>query len=454
MKKYPNTQIPKYLNGSGLVYLSLFLGIWVLGSLGICHAQTLTYATVAVTNTAGTTNGQTVTFNGSVRTWTNSVQVPSVQILTNSSPEGAATNLLNHLGSYPVSGGTAASYGSSTSVVVRSFPGQTLTVTLSDGWGEVSYSTNVLTSASVVRVPNTVEVNAAKTNIATGLVDWLNLNAATNQLEQAAPAMAQLVGVTNAQTISGEKIFSSHMQSTLTFSNTSGVYLGGGAESYGDIYFETDQQLGLVANNLTTTERDAVSGERVGSIFYNTTLGRWQGATAADTFETFSTDETTTVATLINQDGDGDGAELYNLGLIGAENGDIGYLNTTNGGSFNGTNSFSDIAFRRYAITSLANGNNAGIVIGTNTFVEVSGPSGAFAICGMTGSPSRDGHLVIVVNQTGLDMTIAHQSGVDAAAANRIITMTGGDRATTGNGAATFIYSAAASRWLLVNFDP
>ena len=119
-----------------------------------------------------------------------------------------------------------------------------------------------------------------------------------------------------------------------------------------------------------------------------------------------------------------------------------------------GTNSFSDLSLRRYPITSLANGANAGVIIGTNSFVEVSGPTAAFTINGMTGSPLRDGHLVVILNQTGYDMTVAHQSGVEPTAANRIITMTGADRTTTGNGAATFLYNANTARWMLIAFDP
>ena len=45
-----------------------------------------------------------------------------------------------------------------------------------------------------------------------------------------------------------------------------------------------------------------------------------------------------------------------------------------------GTNAFlpgSDIAFSRYAVTSLANGNNAAVPTGTNVFVEISGNSAA-----------------------------------------------------------------------------
>ena len=125
--------------------------------------------------------------------------------------------------------------------------------------------------------------------------------------------------------------------------------------------------------------------------------------------------------------------------------------------TFSSTNLFpagSDISFGRKANSSLANGNNAGVLIGTNVFVEVSGPTATFTICGLDGAPNRDGKLAIVLNQTGYDMTVAHQYGVEPTAANRIIALTGADRTTTGNGAAIFLYSAAAARWILISFDP
>lgn len=119
-----------------------------------------------------------------------------------------------------------------------------------------------------------------------------------------------------------------------------------------------------------------------------------------------------------------------------------------------GTNSFSDHAFRRYANTSLANGANAGVLAGTNTFMQVSGPTAAFTIAGLTGSPNRNGHYLIILNKTGYDMTLANESGLEATAANRIINMTGADRTTTGNGAAILIYSTSESRWQCISFDP
>jgi hypothetical protein len=136
--------------------------------------------------------------------------------------------------------------------------------------------------------------------------------------------------------------------------------------------------------------------------------------------------------------------------------------NTTIGGNFAvtgietngahlGTNNYltgSDIAFARNSISSLANGNNAAIPVGTNVYCAVSGPSGAFAICGVANG--RDGKLIIIENSTGQTLTIANESGGDPTAANRIKTGTAGDVALTNNpGMVRLIYSGAAGRWIL-----
>jgi len=123
-----------------------------------------------------------------------------------------------------------------------------------------------------------------------------------------------------------------------------------------------------------------------------------------------------------------------------------------------GTNSFpanSDIAFTPLSLSSLANGNNADIPVGTNVIIEVSGPSGDFTINGVSASTAlRTGKRITIVNLTGFNMTIAHQSGVDPTAANRIISLTGADRTTTGNGAVELYYSGSSARWVMTAFDP
>jgi hypothetical protein len=117
-----------------------------------------------------------------------------------------------------------------------------------------------------------------------------------------------------------------------------------------------------------------------------------------------------------------------------------------------GTNTFpagSDIAFGRYALTSLASGNNAAVPVGTNVFVQLSGPTAAFTIAGINGQPNRDGKLVVLYNDTGYPVTYLNQSGLDPVAANRIVTATSSDVVINGKTLAILFYNAAASRWVM-----
>lgn len=108
----------------------------------------------------------------------------------------------------------------------------------------------------------------------------------------------------------------------------------------------------------------------------------------------------------------------------------------------------SDLAFNRFALSSIANGNNAGVIVGTNVFAEISGPSGAFTINGIAGG--RDGKVIILLNRTGQSMTIANDSGVEPVSANRIYTARGTDSTIAGSCSATLIYDAAVSHWVLL----
>jgi hypothetical protein len=127
---------------------------------------------------------------------------------------------------------------------------------------------------------------------------------------------------------------------------------------------------------------------------------------------------------------------------------------TSTNTTMTGTNKANVLAFTRYAISTLANGNNAAVPIKTNTFCEVSGPTGIFTVNGVDATGVMDGQLLILLNQTTFAMTVAHDSGTDPTAANRIYSMSGADRATTGNGAALLIYNASVSRWILLHLDP
>ena len=415
-------------------------------------------ATLTVTNSAGTTNGQTLTVNGSVRTLTNSVFVPSTQILTNSTAAGSKTNILSQISLNPFAQVIAQDY-SATAIRLSGVSGLTLTVTPSAGWAEVTYVTQSVASVVGVRVPITSEPSGGQqTNIASLLVSGIG-DLSTNSFYESNIAVTNLVGITNAQTISGLK----------QFTNVGGIWYGYVSNSTGisgNVNFMTN---GLyrspVLNHATFTNGTFYGSQSMaGSLDILGDLG-FDGfasyISANVDYFTFQPENGAPVyygAYGIFSGIDG-GAVVANKGQF-TNDVHIGTLYATNTTHFGGsvfakTNTFpagSDIAFGRYALTTLANGANS-ISVGTNAFIEVSGPSAAFTINGITGSPNRDGKTIIIVNQTTFNMTIAHDSGTEPTAANRIYTMTGADRATTGNGAAMLIYSVSASRWILFSLD-
>ena len=104
---------------------------------------------------------------------------------------------------------------------------------------------------------------------------------------------------------------------------------------------------------------------------------------------------------------------------------------------------------------ALSDGVNNNIGIPQTSFVRITGPSGVFNITGITkpakaGNNNPDGTIIILYNTTSQNMTITNNSG-SSTAANRILTNTGSDVATTGTGVVTCIYSVTDSRWILLS---
>jgi hypothetical protein len=478
-----------------IIKLSLFLALLVLapGAMAI----DLVTATVTVTNTAGTTNGQTLTVNANVRTWTNSVVIPGSQILTNATIGGAATNLFNQVANNPFTGLSFARSGTN-GITLQTAPGGALSVSLSAGWGTVSLSTNTLTNAVVVSIPTSNQSAQEQTNINSGLVAAISDASNTNAIPATAYAVSNLVNLSTAQTVTGVKTFSgtgglngnvgnltngSFLNPvTLNLTNTGLAISSQGAASFSEQFGTGAQALGIgsiaVGQNATSSVF-SINGAAIGNLAYADQTGDLAVGTLARATGNSSTaigygaQATEISASAFGQAavsayqfstavGSGASADRVHQLKLGTSSEDVdipGPLTPRSGVSnlwtrVGSTNTFpagSDIALGRYALTSLANGNNAAIVAGTNVFVQVSGPTGAFAINGIAGG--RDGKFLILLNRTGQNMTIAHDSGVDPTAANRIYTMTGADRATTGDGAALLIYSAADSRWILLNLD-
>jgi hypothetical protein len=375
-----------------------------------------------------------------------------------------------------------------------------------------------------VRVPTSGEAAAQQTNINSALLAGLRDPSDTNQFHESDYQVANLAGLTNAQTIAGVKkitnaaslyqgivsnapaisgnvgkvgsnggltngVYWNPTNSNPIFSNAvnygnaisspgesggeefgagavatggSGLAIGVNAETIGAAT-AVGASAEAFANNSTAVGIASYAENNGDSAFGSTASAQGTNSTALGAFTTVARTHinstaigkgaSTTAANQIMLGGSGINAVIQNDATIG---GTLTMGGSISNSTFTGTNVWKgDVSYQRYALSSLANGINQDIVVGTNVFVEVSGPSGAFSIEGIAGG--RDGKFVIIVNQTAQNMTIAAEGGAtgnDPTAANRILTMTGADRATTGNGAATLIYSAAASRWILIGFDP
>jgi len=137
------------------------------------------------------------------------------------------------------------------------------------------------------------------------------------------------------------------------------------------------------------------------------------------------------------------GASTYTVSVPGR----IVAASSTNN-TLTGTNTVGgDLSFDARANTSLANGNNAGVLLGTNVYVRLSGPSAAYVINGIAAERGGAYHICQFANPAGT-VTIANESGTDPVAANRILTSTGADLVYTNNPVIVpFIYDGAASRW-------
>jgi hypothetical protein len=118
-----------------------------------------------------------------------------------------------------------------------------------------------------------------------------------------------------------------------------------------------------------------------------------------------------------------------------------------------GTNTLAGtLVFPRYNNGSLATGANASVNSGTNKYIKLSGPSGAFTINGIAGG--QDNEEIVLENSTGLQITLAQDSGVDPTPANRLYLPGAADIVNTNNpGFFGFKYDASVNRWKLTTIN-
>ena len=140
----------------------------------------VTTAILTITNI--TTNGATISINGHVRTWTNIVTSANNQISVTNGTNATATNLLQSFQIYPEAQVFVTPL-SSNSFQLQSYPGYSLTIatnTQFTNWISWVFTTNSITNETVVRVPPSSLGTVEQSNVETGIVQWLNLQWATN----------------------------------------------------------------------------------------------------------------------------------------------------------------------------------------------------------------------------------------------------------------------------------
>ncbi len=107
-----------------------------------------------------------------------------------------------------------------------------------------------------------------------------------------------------------------------------------------------------------------------------------------------------------------------------------------------------DLALRSTSLT-LANGANNNIAIDGSSNVRITGPSAAFSITGI--GSGANGKMLNLYNTTTNTMTLSNQNA-GSTAANRILTLTGGDLAVPGPAVARFMYDSTQSLWIFTGY--
>lgn len=539
----------------------LFVFLWLAGTLTLPAADLIT-ASITLTNFP--VGHSTITVQGSPRTWTNDVSSsPGTLIQQTNSAPWSATNLLNHLTRYPAAVGHYLAMGNPTNVIIRGTVGEVMAVTASAGWAVITYSTQAVTTAYVVREPYTVEPPNQQTNIGSWLAKHLTLS--TNPIDGVRGTnLAGLHGTVNkftggwytnsaldkpwvtngvADGTRGTNLTALHGATYLLsggtyadYVGTNGVYtniawingnvggtLTGGTYDGGRItnavgihgavtkltggYYTNatldratatnfvnrgnaisspgtateSEQFGTAAradgqftlsigrnalasnlvataigNFAVATNENALAvgfealGAKTNSIAIGRTAQSWaqQGvAIGTDASVNPGHDNSVAIGNKASTTGPGQ-MVLGALGFVDVVSvpGRMEAGSLTNA-AFTGTNNaLSAWAWREKTISTLAVGNNVLDPGFDSVFIRLaSGPTNTFAIHSI--QKGWNGRTLYVWNDTGQQLSYAHESGFDPTNVNRIVTRSLADVATGTNAIIMFIYSAVAQRW-------
>lgn len=178
----------------------------ILAILTLCAsagAAVSSRISAALTLTNFPVTGNTVTINGSARTWTNSFSIDTIS--TNVTIAGSATNLYRHLTTNGPTGPILVTQTGATNITLLGSVGQAMSISSAGSWLSVSYSTQVVTLATAVRVPMEVEVASNRVTIASELVRGISDNS-TNRFATNSTALLHYVTTNTAQTLSNKTL--------------------------------------------------------------------------------------------------------------------------------------------------------------------------------------------------------------------------------------------------------
>jgi hypothetical protein len=220
--------------------------------------------------------------------------------------------------------------------------------------------------------------------------------------------------------------------------NEQSVALGPSARAYGT------NSIAIGSESLASTNNSIAIGTTATATVGNTiALGTGAAAGHLNSIAVGTSAATTSTNQIVL------GSSSHLVSIPGAFSG------TGTNNSFRGTNNWrGDIAFERADITTTVTVATNRVLLGTNAVYRITGtPGAAWTLAGIEGG-NRNGKTVWVYFNTGFNVTIGHQAGTETIDENRIISLTGADQTSTGDGAAMLWYDSGQSRWVMLFFSP
>lgn len=184
------------------LYFSLCSALAMLLQIHCQGAMSVSIATVTFTNAPA--DGDTVTINGSVRTFRASVGAPATEVAIGGTTNITAQNYATQLGTYPytsisahLSGGTVYLVGAANTAI---------TASLSGSWGIVGVNTQPLTNYATI-LPFTMYPPGQRAFMGNLLVDAISTYP-TNKISATALSMGNFFALSQPNLASGSNTFS------------------------------------------------------------------------------------------------------------------------------------------------------------------------------------------------------------------------------------------------------